>query len=34
MDRMDGVVAVSVAVALFALFVNAHAPAEALIHRP
>jgi phosphatidate cytidylyltransferase len=30
MDRMDGVVAVAVAVALIGLFVNAHAPAEAL----
>jgi phosphatidate cytidylyltransferase len=30
MDRMDGVVAVAVAAAFFALFVNPHAPAEAL----
>jgi phosphatidate cytidylyltransferase len=34
MDRMDGIVAVAVAAGLFALFVNAHAPAEALLSRP
>ena len=31
MDRMDGVVAVTIVAALFALFANAGAPARALI---
>ena len=33
MDRLDGFVPVAIAVALAALFVNAHAPAEALFSR-
>jgi hypothetical protein len=34
MDRLDGVVVVAVAAALLGLYMNAHAPAEALFFRP